>query len=540
MADPRFDVGRHPRVQRRRRRRRGGARAAPGRAWHEILVVDDGSTDDTAEHAAAAGATVVRHPYNKGNGASVKSRHPRRDRRVRADPRRRRPAQARGRLPPASRASASTTSSSAPAIAERRRRRARGASATPSSTGWPAIWPGRPIPDLTSGFRAMRREHVREFLGLLPNGFSSPTTITLSFIRAGHSVRFEPVQARQRSGHSKIRFARDGVKFFLILLRVITIFSPLRIFLPISGAVVRGRRRSTAAGTSSTDRHIPNGAVLLPHVRGDHLSRRPGLRADLGAARVAARADAAHGAQRAVSPRRGVAIAVGVLLRLAFGLGYWTGKPLTHDEREYLALADQLWRTGAASRQRCRANRRPVACSSFGRAPRLSALPRAADVARRRSARRPPAGRRARRRCKIAQALARRRPVADRARSPAVGRVAGRGAAAAAAWLAAVYPAAGLDAGLRAERSALLAARAGLRRRARRGDRRPRRRRGWRPAPPVLLARRACSPALAALTRPAMLLLPAARGAAAGLARHADAASALLARDRSSASRRWR
>jgi hypothetical protein len=120
---------------------------------------------------------------------------------------------------------------------------------------------GRRIPDLTSGFRAMRREYVREFIGLLPNGFSSPTTITLSFIRAGHSVRFEPVQARQRSGQSKIRFARDGVKFFLILLRVITIFSPLRIFLPISGlsfavGAIYGTWNVVYRG------HIPNGAVI--------------------------------------------------------------------------------------------------------------------------------------------------------------------------------------------------------------------------------------------------------------------------------------
>jgi glycosyltransferase involved in cell wall biosynthesis len=120
---------------------------------------------------------------------------------------------------------------------------------------------GRSIPDLTSGFRAMRREHVREFLGLLPNGFSSPTTITLSFIRAGYSVRFEPVQARQRSGQSKIRFARDGVKFFLILLRVITIFSPLRIFLPLS---LLSFAIGVAYGIWNVfrDRHIPNGAVL--------------------------------------------------------------------------------------------------------------------------------------------------------------------------------------------------------------------------------------------------------------------------------------
>ena len=108
----------------------------------------------------------------------------------------------------------------------------------------------------------MRREYVREFLGLLPNGFSSPTTITLSFIRAGYSVRFEPVQARQRTGHSKIRFARDGVKFFLILLRVITIFSPMRIFLPVSGAVVRDRRRLRHLERLSRSATSPTASVL--------------------------------------------------------------------------------------------------------------------------------------------------------------------------------------------------------------------------------------------------------------------------------------
>ena len=84
---------------------------------------------------------------------------------------------------------------------------------------------GREIPDLTSGFRAARTSCLLEFIHLLPNGFSTPTTTTLAFIRAGYNVAFETADADTRVGRSKIRFARDGFKFFLILLRVITIFS---------------------------------------------------------------------------------------------------------------------------------------------------------------------------------------------------------------------------------------------------------------------------------------------------------------------------
>src|SRR6185503_7864679 len=94
----------------------------------------------------------------------------------------------------------------------------------------------RTIPDLTSGFRAARRACLLEFINLLPNGFSTPTTTTLCFLKAGYNVTFEPVEARQRTGTSKIRLSRDGPKFVLIMLRVVTIFSPLRIFLPISAA----------------------------------------------------------------------------------------------------------------------------------------------------------------------------------------------------------------------------------------------------------------------------------------------------------------
>src|SRR4029079_18143523 len=95
---------------------------------------------------------------------------------------------------------------------------------------------GRPIPDLTSGFRAARRAHLREFLYLLPNGFSTPTTTTLAFIKAGYSVKFLPIEAAAQIVRSKILFVSDGTAFFLILLKVITVFSPLRIFMPVSAA----------------------------------------------------------------------------------------------------------------------------------------------------------------------------------------------------------------------------------------------------------------------------------------------------------------
>jgi hypothetical protein len=104
--------------------------------------------------------------------------------------------------------------------------------------------------------------YMLEFIHLLPNGFSTPTTTTLAFLHAGYNVRFEPVDARTRHGESKIKFARDGTKFFLILLKVVTVFSPLRIFVPVSalafivGAVYGLTNYAVRA-------RIPNGAVIL-------------------------------------------------------------------------------------------------------------------------------------------------------------------------------------------------------------------------------------------------------------------------------------
>ncbi len=121
---------------------------------------------------------------------------------------------------------------------------------------------GREIPDLTSGFRAARREYLREFIHLLPNGFSTPTTTTLAFIKAGYNVAFEPVEARQRVGASKIRLASDGVRFLLIILRIVTLFSPFRVFLPISVATfVIGA--GYAIWTIATQSHVTNSSVLL-------------------------------------------------------------------------------------------------------------------------------------------------------------------------------------------------------------------------------------------------------------------------------------
>jgi glycosyltransferase involved in cell wall biosynthesis len=231
--------------------------AAP---WREVLVVDDGSTDETSANARAAGACVVRHPYNKGNGAAVKTGIRRANGEfiliIDAD----------GQHPPedAQRIAArlgefdlviGARSGSTQATTARRVGNA-------MLNNLASYLTSRPIADLTSGFRGARTEFLREFLHLLPNGFSTPTTTTLAFIKAGYNVAFEPIHARQRSGNSKIRFARDGTRFLLILLKIVTLFSPLRIFLPISivsfaTGSIYGIWNMIATGK------IPNGAVIL-------------------------------------------------------------------------------------------------------------------------------------------------------------------------------------------------------------------------------------------------------------------------------------
>jgi glycosyltransferase involved in cell wall biosynthesis len=229
-------------------------------AWHEIIVVDDGSIDATAERATQSGAHVVRHPYNKGNGASVKSG-------IR---------NATGEYILIIDGDGQHKPEDAVRLVSRLGlydlvigARSAGTQATStrrygnSLLNWLAGYlTDRDIPDLTSGFRAARREHLREFIHLLPNGFSTPTTTTLAFIKAGYNVAFEPVEARQRAGQSKIRLARDGTKFLMIILRIVTIFSPLRIFLPISlASFIVGA--AYAGWTIYYQSHVTNTSVLL-------------------------------------------------------------------------------------------------------------------------------------------------------------------------------------------------------------------------------------------------------------------------------------
>jgi glycosyltransferase involved in cell wall biosynthesis len=228
--------------------------------WQEVLVIDDGSSDGTGTCAREAGAVVVRHPYNKGNGAAVKTgiRIARGEHVLIVDADGQHQARDAPRLVARLGEFDLVVGARAPVTQASEARRLGN-----TILNWLAGYlTGRPIPDLTSGFRAARRETLREFLHLLPNGFSTPTTTTLAFIKAGYNVAFEPVEARPRTGRSKVRLARDGVKFFLILLRVVTIFSPFRIFLPISLAatlvgVVYG------GWTVAIERKIPNGSVLL-------------------------------------------------------------------------------------------------------------------------------------------------------------------------------------------------------------------------------------------------------------------------------------
>lgn len=228
--------------------------------WREVLVVDDGSSDDTAQQARSAGARVVSHPYNKGNGAAVKTGIRQASGAcvliVDADGQHR-PADA-ARLVAHLDAYDLVVGARSPASQAGWARRA-GNSSLNAIAGYLA---GRPIPDLTSGFRAARRECLLEFLHLLPNGFSTPTTTTLAFMKAGYSVHFEPIEAARRQGVSKIRLGPDGVSFLLILLKVITIFSPLRIFLPVSAAAFAAGA-GYAAWTIATQSHVTNSSVLL-------------------------------------------------------------------------------------------------------------------------------------------------------------------------------------------------------------------------------------------------------------------------------------
>lgn len=231
----------------------------------EILVVDDASTDETAAEAAAAGARVVRSPYNKGNGASVKTaiRNAQGEVVLIID--------ADGQHPPGD----------IPRLLEHmltydmvvgERRRNTHASRTRMLGNWvlarfASYVVGMPLADLTCGFRAMRREVILEFVHLLPNGYSWPTTSLMSFAKAGYSVKFVPIATLKRSGgRSRQKLLQNGVKFTMIILKIVMLFSPLRVMFPVSlamlGLSILGYVLSIIADPSNV-LHIPPSTVMF-------------------------------------------------------------------------------------------------------------------------------------------------------------------------------------------------------------------------------------------------------------------------------------
>ena len=199
----------------------------------EIIVVNDGSTDDTGAVAKAAGALVYSHLRNIGNGAAVKSgiRFASGKILVFMD--------GDGQHDPKE---ITTLLKYIPEFEMVVGARPKGYQASWARGlankiyNWLASYVAKfPVQDLTSGFRAVKSEIARNFLYLLPNTYSYPTTITLSVLRSGRSVKYVPINTqRRKKGKSKIKVFRDGIRFFLIIAKICTLYSPFRIFLPIS------------------------------------------------------------------------------------------------------------------------------------------------------------------------------------------------------------------------------------------------------------------------------------------------------------------
>ena len=199
----------------------------------EIIVVDDGSSDDTRAFCRSAGVNCLSAPYSMGNGAAIKrgARAATGDVLVFMD--------ADGQHDPAD-------------IPRLVARLDQGYDMAVGARGWSgqagvhrglangiynrlASWMiGHTVADLTSGFRAVRADKFREFLHLLPNGFSYPTTTTMAFFRSAYAVAYEPIKVAARVGKSHIRPLRDGLRFLLIIFKIATLYSPLKLFVPAS------------------------------------------------------------------------------------------------------------------------------------------------------------------------------------------------------------------------------------------------------------------------------------------------------------------
>ncbi len=204
---------------------------------YEILAIDDGSVDGTStELSKFADVRVIVHPYNKGNGASIKTGIRNATGRLvilmdgdgQHDPKE------IPRLLTYADAHELVIGSRTDGASQSRPRRL----ANRIYNSLATYVSGQRVVDLTSGFRIAHREKIARFLPLFPNGFSYPATSTLAFIKSGLSVGFVPVTMRKRSGTSKIAPIRDGLSFFLIIIKTTALFSPLKVFTPLSVASI--------------------------------------------------------------------------------------------------------------------------------------------------------------------------------------------------------------------------------------------------------------------------------------------------------------